>query len=235
MVKIALIGYGKMGRAIEQLCKEKEGIEVASIIDPFDKSCFAGINEESLNGIDVAVDFTTPGTVMDNISKIAELKKNIVVGTTGWYDKMDDVKKIVEKNNIGFIWASNFSIGVNLFFKMIRNASQLMNRFEDYDIYGIEMHHNQKKDSPSGTAKTIGDILLKNIERKKRVVTERLDRKIEPDELHIASVRAGTISGTHIVGFDSAVDEIELKHTAKGRIGFAGGAIMAAKWIENKK
>ena len=145
------------------------------------------------------------------------------------------VKETVERNNIGFIWASNFSIGVNLFFKMMGNASKLINRFDDYDIYGIEMHHNQKKDSPSGTAKTIGDILLKNIDRKTQIVTQRLDRKIKPEELHFSSVRAGTFPGTHIVGFDSLVDEIQLKHTAKGRAGFANGAIAASKWIEGKK
>ena len=235
MLKIALIGYGKMGRMIEQLSKQREDVEIISIIDPQDVSCFAAINEESLKDVDVAIDFTYPGAIMENIESVAKLGKNMVVGTTGWYDKIDTVKEIVKQNNIGFIWASNFSIGVNLFFKMMGNASKLINRFDDYDIYGIEMHHNQKKDSPSGTAKTIGDILLKNIDRKTEIVTERLDRQIKPEELHISSVRAGTIPGTHIVGFNSPVDEIQLKHTAKGRAGFANGAITASKWIEGKK
>ena len=235
MLKIALIGYGKMGRMIEQLCRQRKDIEIVSIIDPQNTSCFAQINEKSLSVADVAVDFTFPGAVIENIESVAKLGKNIVVGTTGWYDKIDEAKKIIKQSNIGFIWASNFSIGVHLFFNIINNASQLINCFDNYDIYGIEMHHNQKKDSPSGTAKTIGDIMIKNIKRKKKIITERLDRKIEQDELHIASIRAGTIPGTHIVGFDSSVDEIELKHTAKTRAGFANGAIAASKWIEGKK
>ena len=122
-----------------------------------------------------------------------------------------------------------------MFFKIIENAAKIVNKIEDYDIYGYELHHNKKIDSPSGTAKTMGDILIKNIKRKNKLLFDKIERKIEPNELHFASVRAGAIPGTHVVGFDSSADTIELKHIARTREGFALGAIMAAQWIHNKK
>ncbi|MEK6950049.1 MAG: dihydrodipicolinate reductase C-terminal domain-containing protein, partial [Nanoarchaeota archaeon] len=136
---------------------------------------------------------------------------------------------------IGMIWSGNFSIGVNIYFKIIENAAKIMNKFTDYDMFVHEFHHNQKADSPSGTAVMIGKILTDNVDRKKKIVTEELKRRITPNELHISSTRSGSIPGTHIVGFDSPADTIELKHTARGREGFALGAIMAAQWIKDKK
>ena len=234
-MNIAIIGYGKMGREIEKISKLK-GINVVSTIDPNSSGAkYKEINEESMRNVDVCVDFTHPSAAVDNIKKISNLKKNIVVGTTGWHDKIDEVKEIVRKSSIGFVYASNFSIGVNIFFRIIEHAAKIMNSVEDYDIYGYELHHNKKADSPSGTAKAIGDILIKNIKRKNKLLFEKIDRKIEPNELHIASVRAGSIPGTHVVGFDSSADTIELKHTARNREGFALGAVMAAQWIQNKK
>lgn len=234
-MNIAIIGYGKMGHEIEMAARAK-GINVASIIDPNYKGATHNeINEKSMKNVDVCVDFTTPNAVIENIKKISKFKKNIVVGTTGWYDKIEEVKDIVKKNNIGLIYASNFSIGVNIFFKIIENAAEIIDKIEDYDIYGYELHHNKKIDSPSGTAKTIGEILIKNIKRKSKLVFEKIDRKIEPNELHFASVRAGSIPGTHVVGFDSSADTIEMKHAARNREGFALGALMAAQWIQNKK
>ncbi|MFC1691411.1 4-hydroxy-tetrahydrodipicolinate reductase, partial [Nanoarchaeota archaeon] len=159
----------------------------------------------------------------------------IVMGTTGWNDQMDEVKKIVEENGIGFIYGSNFSIGVNVFFKMIENAAKIMDKVDDYDVYGHEFHHNQKLDSPSGTAKSMANILLDNMSRKNTLVTDVVNRKIEPNELHFSSTRVGNIPGTHSIGFDSTADTIELKHTARNRSGFALGAVMAAEWIQNKK
>ena len=234
-MNIAIIGYGKMGREIEKMAKAK-GLNVVSVIDPNDSSAnYKEINEKSMRNVDVCIDFTTPSAVIGNINKISKFKKKIVVGTTGWYDKFDEVNDMVKKSNIGLIYASNFSIGVNLFLKIIENAAKIINKIEDYDIYGYELHHNKKIDSPSGTAKTIGEILIKNIKRKSKLLFEKIDRKIEPNELHFASVRAGSIPGMHIVGFDSSADTIELKHAARNREGFALGAIMAAQWIHNKK
>jgi len=234
-MNIAIIGYGKMGKEIENIAKAK-GINVLSIIDPVNENAaYKKINEESLKDVDVCIDFTHPDCTIENIKKVISLGKNIVVGTTGWYGQIDEVKKIVEDAGTGLIWSGNFSIGVNILFKMIENASKIMNKFDDYDVFVHEFHHNQKADSPSGTAVMIGDILTKNLDRKNNVVTEELKRKIEADELHVSSTRAGSIPGTHIIGFDSLVDTIELKHTARGRQGFASGSLLAAEWINGKK
>ena len=220
-MNIAIIGYGKMGHEIEKAAIAK-GMTVASIIDPQNKGAgFREINEESMRNADVCIDFTAPNAVIENIRKISKFKKNIVVGTTGWHDKIDEIRKVVKHNNIGFIYASNFSIGVNIFFRIVENAARMMNKANDYDVFGYELHHSKKLDSPSGTAKTIEKILVDNIRRLKQV--------------NFASVRAGSIPGTHVVGFDSSADTIELTHIARNREGFALGAVMAAEWIQNRK
>jgi 4-hydroxy-tetrahydrodipicolinate reductase len=233
-MKIAIVGYGKMGHEIENIAKSKD-ISI-TIIDPTEENAdFKEINEESLKDVDVCVEFTNADVVVENVEKISKLGKNIVIGTTGWYDMMDDIKKIVAESGIGVIWSGNFSIGVNAYFKIIEGAAKVVNNIEDYDAFAHEFHHNQKADSPSGTAVMIGKILTDNLDRKNKVVTEELKRKIEPDELHVSSTRGGSIPGTHVVGFDSAADTIELKHTARGRQGFASGAVMAAEWVNDKK
>ncbi len=220
-MNIAIIGYGKMGHEIEKIARAK-GMHIISIIDPNSSSAnYRDIDEESLHNVDVCIDFTEPSAVIENIKKISKLGKNIVVGTTGWYNHLEEAKKIVNQNNVGFIYASNFSIGVNIFFKIIENAAKIINSIDAYDVFGYELHHSKKLDVPSGTAKTIEQILVKNINRKK--------------EVPFAAVRSGTIPGTHVVGFDSAADTIELKHTARNREGFALGAVMAAEWINGKK
>jgi len=234
-MNIAIVGYGRMGHEIGRIARAK-GINVVSIIDSNETNAtHKTINEASLQGVDVCIDFTTPDSVIDNIQKISKFRKNIVVGTTGWYDKLEEARKIANQSNIGLIYASNFSIGVNVFFKIVENAAKIINNIPDYDIYGYELHHNKKIDSPSGTAKTLAEILIKNIKRKSKLEYGKIDRKIEPDELHFASVRSGSIPGTHTVGFDSSADTIELKHVARNREGFALGAIMAAQWINGKK
>ena len=234
-MNIAIIGYGKMGREIEKIAKSK-GINVASIIDPSDSNArYRAISQESLKDADVCLDFTNPEAALENIRKAAALGKNIVVGTTGWYGRMDEARKIVEKAGTGLIWSGNFSIGVNIFFGIVENSAKIIDKFDDYDIFVHELHHSQKADSPSGTAAMIGKILIGSIRRKSKIVTEEVKRRIEPDELHISSTRAGKIFGTHIVGFDSDADSIELRHTAKGRQGFASGALMAAEWINGKR
>ncbi|MBI2542448.1 4-hydroxy-tetrahydrodipicolinate reductase [Candidatus Woesearchaeota archaeon] len=232
---ISIVGYGKMGREIEKAAIAK-GLGIASIIDPnSEEATHKEINESSMKNADVCIDFTSPDAVIGSIRKIAKFKKSIVVGTTGWYDKISEVKSIVKKNNIGLVYSSNFSIGINMFFKIVENAAKIADKIWDYDVYGYELHHNKKIDSPSGTARSIGEILVKNIKRKNKLVFDRIGRKISPNELHFASVRAGSIPGTHVVGFDSSADTIELRHEARNREGFALGAIMAAKWIQGRK
>ncbi|MBT5419846.1 MAG: 4-hydroxy-tetrahydrodipicolinate reductase [Candidatus Cloacimonetes bacterium] len=230
MLKIALIGYGQMGNLIEQLASQND-CEIVSIIDP---TLGNEITTQTVADADVCIEFSTPDAAFENIVKLIELNKNIVTGTTGWYDNLDKVKLMVEKKGTGFIYGSNFSVGMNLFFSIIESAAKLMNKAEDYDLFGLEMHHNKKKDSPSGTAKVLSEIILQNIDRKTKVQYDKLDRKIEQDELHFTSVRSGNIPGTHSISFDSEADTIELKHTARNRNGLALGAIKAAKWINNK-
>jgi len=235
IMNIAIIGYGKMGHEIERIAREK-GITVKAIIDPAAPGAnHREVNKDSLNGIDVAIDFTQPEAAVANIRKYCSLGVNAVVGTTGWYGKLDEVKKDVQKSGIGLIWSGNFSVGVNMFFRIIKSAAKIVDKVPDYDLFAYELHHSKKADSPSGTAKMIGDILIQNIKRKKKVVTDKLDRKIEADELHFASVRGGSVPGTHVVGLDSPADTIELKHTARGRAGFAMGAVMASQWVKGKK
>ena len=223
-----------MGQIIEKTALEK-GHEIKVVIDPFCETAEKEINEKTLDGVDVCIDFTHPDVIIDNIKKIAKVGKNIVVGTTGWYDKMDEVKKIVEKEGIGLIWSGNFSIGVNAFFRIIENAAKVFNKLEDYDIMVNEIHHKQKADSPSGTANMIGNILIDNLDRKNKIVTEAFDRKPKDNEIHVSSTRVGSVPGVHKIMFDSSADSIELKHTARNRCGFALGSVLAAEFIKGKK
>jgi len=230
-MKIALIGYGNMGQEIEKLVREDGKHEIVSV--SFDGE--NGLDKKGIERADVAIDFTSPEIVMDTIQTVAKLRTPLVIGTTGWYEQLDQVKKIVEKNNIGLMYGGNFSVGANLFFKIVSCASQLINHYEQYDVYGYEIHHRGKKDSPSGTARKLTEIMLQNISSKKVLQTNRLDRQIKNDELHFASLRGGTNPGKHTVIFDSLADEITLTHQAHGRRGFAEGALLAAAFIKDRK
>ena len=211
-MKITLLGYGKMGRMVEQAAA-RSGIEVACVIDPV-----AGSRGE-LSGGDVCVDFSQPDAVIQNIAAAAKAQRPIVVGTTGWYDRIDEAKKLVDESGIGLVYGSNFSVGVNLMFKIVRHGAQLLKRFSSYDPFIEEAHHKFKKDAPSGTA-----IFLK------RIVDEQYGV-----ETPTASTRAGYMPGSHTVGFDSEADTLTISHTARNREGFADGAIIAAQWIRNRR
>ncbi len=230
MLKIALIGYGRMGKLIEQIALQNN-CEIVAKIDPILGN---DITADTVADADVCIEFSTPDAAFANIQKLIKLSKNVVTGTTGWFDELDKIKLLVEDAGTGFIYGSNFSVGMNLFFSIVESTAKLMNRIEDYDLYGLEMHHKNKKDSPSGTAKVLSEIILKNIDRKNFAQYEKLDRKIEKDEFHFSSIRCGDIPGMHSISFDSEADTIELKHTARNRNGLALGAIRAAKWINNK-
>ncbi|MFC1704930.1 4-hydroxy-tetrahydrodipicolinate reductase [Nanoarchaeota archaeon] len=234
-INIAIIGYGAMGKLVDKFAKEK-GINVKSIIDPVaEGATHKEINAESLDGVDVCIEFSLPESAMGNIKKIADLKKDHVMATTGWLEHIEEAKRVISMSETGFIHASNFSIGVNAFYRIVKIAAKIFNNLPDYDVFAYELHHKRKKDSPSGTARSIGELLIKNIDRKKNIVFDKLDRQIGPEELHVASVRGGDTPGTHVVGFDSTPDTIELKHTARNRSGFAIGALLAAEWISDKK
>lgn len=228
MINIALVGYGAMGKEIECHCPTDK-IIVSSIFDintPLDK--------DQVYPFDTAIEFSTPTSVLDNIRTLAEMGKNIVCGTTGWYDKIDYVKEIIQTNQIGFVYASNFSIGMRLFFKIIENASKNFNGFPEYDVMIHEMHHLRKIDSPSGTALSLSEIILHNIDSKKEIVSDKIEGKISPESLHVSSTRGGQLTGTHTVYFDSIADTIELTHRAKNRSGLALGALKAVELIQGK-
>ena len=234
MANIALIGYGKMGQLVQRFAIEK-GHTITAIVDPYGgENCHKEITAEALSGADVCIDFSHPQSVVANIEQIAALGKNMVIGTTGWYKQMEDVKQMVAQNQVGLIWSGNFSIGVNALFRIVGYAAQVFKNLPDYDVLGHEFHHKGKADSPSGTATMLGNILLENLDRKGRLAVDKLERKIEPDEIHFSSTRGGSIPGTHLVMFDSPVDTIEIRHTARNREGFAAGALMAAEFIQGK-
>jgi 4-hydroxy-tetrahydrodipicolinate reductase len=232
MLDISLIGYGKMGRMLHELASS-HGCRVQSIVDPLQEGCLKEIDGKQLAA--VCIDFSHPSAVLDNLRKLAAAKRDIVVGTTGWNDHLDEVRALAEDNGVGILWGANFSIGMNIFNRVTQFAAALCDKFPQYDIYGFELHHNQKADSPSGTAIQLAQTILGQSSRKTKAVYDKLDRRIEPDELHFASVRAGSIPGTHTVGFDSLSDTIELIHRVRSRACFAQGALEAAKWIAGRK
>ena len=218
-MKIAIVGYGKMGRMIDRLATER-GIDVVLKLDEHNNSNFEGITPKNFHGVDVAIDFSTPSTVIDNIERIAPLSVDLVVGTTGWHERMDYVRSLVELHKIGLVWSPNYSVGVNAFFRIVSEASKLLSTEPEYEAWAWEIHHSAKKDAPSGT-------LLKLIDEMR---TAGFVRNVDT-----ASNRAGAIPGIHEIGFDSAADTITLRHTARSREGFALGAIKAAEWVSGKK
>lgn len=218
-MRIAIVGYGKMGRIIEQLAPEY-GCEVGLKLDEHNNADFEGINRKNLEGIDVAIEFSTPHTVVENVRRLASHGVNVVVGTTGWMAEMDTVRAAVESNGTGLIWSPNFSVGVNLFLRVVSEAARLFAREPEYGAWAWEIHHDTKKDAPSGT-------LLKLVEEMKRA---GYDRTVD-----VSSNRAGRHPGTHEIGFDSAADTITLRHVARSREGLARGALKAAQWIRGKR
>lgn len=225
--KLALIGYGKMGKEIELVAKDRGFIitDIFEIDNP--------INTSHKYDFDVAIEFTTPSSVVQNIEKVAELGKNIVVGTTGWYDKLQDVKKIVEESQIGLIYSPNFSVGIHIILKIIEEAAKIINQINNYDILIEETHHRHKKDAPSGTSLKIADKIIKNFKAKERIVTN--PKEVDKESIQIASLRIGEVFGVHRVIFDSEFDTLEIVHSAKTRKCFAIGALLAAEWIHNRK
>jgi len=241
-MRIAIIGYGKMGKIIERLAQE-QGHGIAAIVDPAaGTSIISGVRiskslaeAESFDAIDAAIEFTQPAAAAANIIALAERKIPTVSGTTGWQEQMKEVKAAIDANQGALLWASNFSIGVNLFYRIAWYAAALMNEFPEFDVGGFEAHHNKKMDSPSGTAKILAEGVIGKIVRKKKVVWETLDRRPEADELHFPSLRVGSMTGLHSLFFDSTADTIEITHTARNREGFASGAIRAAEWLNKGK
>lgn len=234
-MKIVLLGYGKMGQMIEKFA-QKRGHEVSLIVDAHNRD---SISVEDLEDADVAIDFSTPDAALSNISLCFEANLPIVVGTTGWYEHLQEVKETCIEADQALLYGSNFSIGVNIFFHVNRLLAKAMDPYKQYDVQVEEIHHIHKLDAPSGTAITIAEGIIENSTSKSSWVNEVVGNNVEvinkPDELLIESLRIEEVPGTHTVLYSSEVDQIEFKHTAHNREGFALGAVVAAEWLEGRK
>ncbi len=213
--RLALVGYGNMGRMVENLAPEF-GFEVGLKLDEFNNVDGEGITAENFEGIDVAIDFSIPPVVADNAEKLASVGVNVVIGTTGWLDQIARVQAAVERDKIGLVYGANFSVGVQVFYRIVQAAATVLANEPDYDAWAYEIHHKMKKDAPSGT-------LLRLVDKMRDAgYSANLDQ---------ASNRAGAVPGSHQIGFDSEADTIQLIHTARSREGFARGSLRAARWI----
>jgi 4-hydroxy-tetrahydrodipicolinate reductase len=234
-MNIALIGYGKMGKAIHEIAQEKNNqlsenkYNINLIVDIDNRNT---TTIEQLQQCDVAIEFTSPHTAVENIKWCFEAGVPVVVGSTGWLQHIDEIKKIVETENKSLLYAPNFSIGVNIFFEMNRILARIMNQHQEYDVMMEEIHHTEKKDAPSGTALYAAEDILKINNTKAIWANEATNQK---NVLDIISLREENVPGTHTVFYQSSIDTIELKHTAHNRKGFAGGALTAAVWLIGKK
>lgn len=227
-MNIALIGYGKMGKEIEQIALSR-GHKIALIVDAHNASTYT-IDE--LKKADVAIEFSTPDSALGNIYKCFEAGVPIVVGTTGWLDKLEEVKKKCTDKKQTLFYTSNYSIGVNLFFKLNQQLAKLMNNYKEYNVHMEEIHHVHKLDSPSGTAISLANQVIQQIDEKKKWVNATTNDR---NELGIVSKRLDEVPGTHTVTYASAIDEISITHIAHNRKGFALGAVVAAEWVKDKK
>jgi 4-hydroxy-tetrahydrodipicolinate reductase len=227
-MKIALIGYGKMGKAIESIALNK-GHEIVLKIDIQNNNDFT---EAALQKADVAIEFTGPLSAYENIKKCIAWGVPVVSGSTGWLDKWNEVKDLCEVNNGTLIYSSNYSIGVNLFFELNKQLAQLMQPYNSYDVSMTEVHHTEKKDAPSGTAISLAEQILTNLGRKNKWVNAPSENS---NELVIQSERIDPAPGTHMIKYSSEIDDIEIIHTAHTRIGFASGAVLAAEFAFEKK
>jgi 4-hydroxy-tetrahydrodipicolinate reductase len=218
-MNLAIVGYGKMGRLIEQLAPEY-GFDVKLRLDVDNNAQFEGMTSENFRGVETAIEFSTPATAPENIVRLSRLGVSMVVGTTGWFSHLERVKEIVDHHKVGLVWSSNFSVGVNIFSQIVAEAAKLMARQPEYGAWAWEIHHATKKDAPSGT-------LLALVEKMKQSGYSK--------PIDVSSSRAGVHPGTHEIGFDSGADTITIRHTARSREGFARGALRAARWLKGKK
>ncbi|MBL7813751.1 MAG: 4-hydroxy-tetrahydrodipicolinate reductase [Saprospiraceae bacterium] len=225
-MKIALIGYGKMGKTIENIAQQR-GHEIVLRLDVHNPDDFARLNE-----VDVAIEFTRPESAFDNLKRCVEAKVPVICGTTGWLQKYKTISDLCMENDSAFFYASNYSIGVNIFFEINKRLAAMMDGYPMYDVRMTEIHHTQKLDAPSGTAITLANGITENIARKTNWVC---NTEGTASDVPIVAKRIDPAPGTHIVTYDSPIDSIEITHTAHSREGFATGAVLAAEWIVGKK
>jgi 4-hydroxy-tetrahydrodipicolinate reductase len=236
-MKIALLGYGKMGKIIEKIAQDRKH----EIVLKIDYNNLDELTAGNLQKADVAIEFSTPSTVLGNIESCFKAGVPIVVGTTGWHHQLANIKEQCADGKNSFIYATNFSVGVNIFFYVNRILAKLMNNYPYYDVQVEEIHHTQKLDAPSGTAITIAEGIIENLDSKKDwknvVISDDKpdDETVGGNQVLIESLRIENVPGTHTVIYDSEIDTIEFKHTTHNRNGFALGAVLAAEWIQNKK
>ena len=228
-MKIAILGYGKMGKEIEKIAIDRNH-SIKLVIDINNPQDFT---IENLKNCDVAIDFSIPTSAYQNIITCFEAEIPIVSGTTGWLEKYNDITAQCKKLNGTFFYASNYSLGVNIFFSINKKLAEMMNKFSNYEVSMEEIHHTQKLDAPSGTAITLANDIIKIVDRKSSWKLK--DDQINPEILKIEAKRIENIPGTHIINYDSSVDYIEIKHAAKNRQGFALGAVLAAEFLFGKK
>jgi 4-hydroxy-tetrahydrodipicolinate reductase len=230
-MRLALIGYGKMGKIIESLATAR-GHEITSIIDPAGGHRVARrLTAKAVEAADVCIEFTTPHAATGNLLRLCQMGQRVVAGTTGWYEHLDDIAAVVKKRNAAVLYGANFSVGVNLFYRLVERAAELFGSLADRDFSIHEAHHRAKADAPSGTARRLGEIVLAHSRHKNRLAPQTLDRPIAANELQITSTRAGWITGIHRVGIEGAHDSILLEHRAHSREGFADGALRGAEWL----
>jgi len=227
-MNIALIGYGKMGKAIEEIALKRGHTIILKIND----ENLEDFTKENTGKADVAIEFTSPHSAFDNIKKIIGYGVPVVCGSTGWTDRINEINDYCKEQNGSFLYASNFSVGVNIFFELNKKLASLMAPHAEYNISMEEIHHTQKKDAPSGTAITLAEQILEQVQRKTKWVNEESS---DATELPIISKREDPAPGTHSIKYSSPIDDIEIIHTAHNRQGFALGAVMAAEFIKGKK
>ena len=227
-MKILLLGYGKMGKIIETIATQR-GHEIVGKINEDNASELPGFKGSNT---DVAIEFSQPDAAVKNISYCLNHGIPVLSGTTGWLDQKPEIERICKEKDGTFFYASNYSIGVNLFFRLNEYLASLMADFSEYEVDMEEIHHTEKKDAPSGTAITLAEGIIEKITRKTRWVN---DKNPQQDDIQITSLREDEVPGTHTVKYSSSVDDIEIKHTAHSREGFAKGAVVVAEWLKDQK
>lgn len=224
-MNIVLVGYGKMGKTIERIALER-GHTISGRIDIDNLSDLHRVQA------DVAIEFSHPSAAFENVKQCIERKIPVVCGTTGWLERKGELETLTKDTGATFFYASNYSLGVQVFFKLNEYLAKMMNQFNAYDISIDEVHHTEKKDAPSGTAITLAEGVIKHLARKKKWINVAGSK---PEDIHINSFRINEVPGTHVIKYTSLIDDIEIKHTAHTREGFALGAVMVAEWLQNKK
>lgn len=232
-LRIALVGTGRMGRAVEEAIRRGGSHEVVARFDE-QQPLLEARDPDALHDADLVIDFSAPDVALDNIHRYCFWGIDAVVGTTGWYDDLHRVRDWVEEGQNGLLYAPNFSLGVAVLVRALRGALPLLDQLAEYDPFVHEIHHTGKVDSPSGTALMLAEAVRDGLQRKNRLAIETQHGRIDPDALHVSSTRAGAVFGDHTVGFDSEVDQLTFRHVAKGREVFASGALRAAEWLQGR-